>query len=390
MKPSGLRLTITAVAVITSIALAGCGSSHIAKSMDSSPQGPAALAVVTGDANSPRAVPPPSIDALIRRAFHESAALALIDAGGRPRLYSVSLGGDFGNADAYEAAENEQTSGVSHALGRVVPAASESDPWTAVTEAVGWLKGQGGGTLVVENSGVGTAGFLNYQEPGLLDADPGDLASFARAHDELPDASGLHAVLVGIGWTAPPQPDLGLPERSNLVAQWSALLKAAGATVSVDETPLTGPGPSSAPSVSVVHAPEIAWTAPPGICGTALNSAELHFLVGTSQLIDPETAKSALRQVVTDLQANQQVATITGTTSSEGGDAINLPLSRQRAEVAAQLMEAMGLPGSQIGPVVGLGSHFPGYIQDIGPDGTLLPGPAAENRQVIITWACKG
>ena len=51
-------------------------------------------------------------------------------------------------------------------------------------------------------------------------------------------------------------------------------------------------------------------------------------------------------------------------------------------------MESMGLPRSQIGQLIGLGSHFPGYVPDIGPGGVLLPGPAAENRQVIISWPC--
>jgi OOP family OmpA-OmpF porin len=390
MNKPVLRAIVAAGAVMAAlVGMTGCGSSPIAKSVDPSTQTPAALAIVTGDANSPRAVLTPSIEALIVGAFRKSATLALIDAGGRPRLYSVGLGGDFGNADAYEAAETEQISEVTQALGRVVPAEGQSDPWSAVTEAVGWLNGQGGGTLVIENSGLGTAGFLDYQEPGLLAADPDNLVSFAREHHELPNATGLHAVLTGVGWTAPPQPALGSPERANLVDQWTALLKASGATVRVDETPLTGPGPSGAPPVSVVHASEVAWTAPPGTCGTALNSTELHFVVGTAQLVDPDTAMSALRQVVTDLQGNHQVATITGTTSSEGGNEVNLPLSRQRAQVAAQLMESMGLSSSQIGSVVGLGSHFSGYVPDIGPDGTLLPGPAAENRQVIITWPCQ-
>ena len=89
-----------------------------------------------------------------------------------------------------------------------------------------------------------------------------------------------------------------------------------------------------------------------------------------------------------ELKANHQVASFTGTTSSEGGPAINVPLSQQRAQVTAQLMESMGLPRSQVGKVIGLGSHFPGYVPDIGPGGVLLPGPAAENRQVIISWPC--
>jgi outer membrane protein OmpA-like peptidoglycan-associated protein len=343
---------------------------------------------VSGDANSPSAIVTPTVEALLERAFRENAGLALVDAGGRPRFYSVSLGGDFGNADAYQAAESQQISQVTLALDRVVPNTGQSDPWTAVAEAVGWLQGQGGGTLVVENSGLGTVGFLNYLIPGLLDAAPTDLVAFARANRELPDAVGIRAVLLGIGWTASPQTKLGVTERSSLIAQWVGLLRAAGASVSIDETPLTGLGPADAPKVSIVRAPEINWTPPPGTCGQAFSSTELHFVVGTAKLLDPAIAIAALRHVVEELDGNHEAATITGTTSSEGGNAINLPLSRDRAEVAARLLESMGLPRSQIGKIVGLGSHFAGYVPDIGPGGVLLPGPAAENRQVIVTWAC--
>lgn len=33
----------------------------------------------------------------------------------------------------------------------------------------------------------------------------------------------------------------------------------------------------------------------------------------------------------------------------------------------------------------GLGWVFPGYENDQGPNGTLLPGPAEHNRSVIVT-----
>ena len=241
-----------------------------------------------------------------------------------------------------------------------------------MSEAIGWLHDQGGGTLVVENSGLGTTGFLNYRQPGLLEADPAELVTFAQAHHEEPDATGIKVILLGIGWTAPPQPALDAPERVNLLGQWAALLKAAGAQVTIDQTPLTDPAPPGAPKSRLVSTTEVIWDPPPGTCGTALNTTELHFIVGTAQLQDPAAATPVLQNVVAELKANHRVATITGT-SSEGGPAVNIPLSKKRAQATAQLMESAGLPRSQIGQVIGLGSHFPGYVPDIGPGVSCCP-----------------
>ena len=348
----------------------------------------AAVAVVTGDATSPLAVVTNGLVHALDRAFDRGAGFAVVDAGGRPKLYSVGLGGSFGNSDAREAAMAGMLALVAHALDRVVPRTPQSDPWTAVAEAVGWLQGQGGGTLFLENSGLGTTGFLNYRQAGLLDAAPQELVTFARAHHELPDARGLRVVLVGIGWTAEPQPPLGAPSRANLVAQWRALLRAAGASVSVDPTPLTGAGPAHAPRVSIVKLQETAWRPPDGTCGAAIDATELHFAVGTATLLDPAAAANVLQGLVPFLVAHHLVVSVTGTTSSEGGPAINDPLSTARAEKIAALLEQLGLPPAQIGSVVGLATRFQGFVPDTGPGGTLLPGPAAEDRQVILTWAC--
>jgi OOP family OmpA-OmpF porin len=377
-------LAATSIALVSGLAACGGGSPQVqAPAAD-----PAAVAVVTGDANSPAAIQTPAIEALLNRAFDHNAGFAVVDAGGRPHLFATTLGGTFGNSDAENAVRAEQVPAAIRALDTVIPATGESDPWTAVSEAIGWLHDQGGGTLVVENSGLGTTGFLNYRQAGLLEADPADLVAFAQAHHEEPDAAGIKVILLGIGWTALPQPALDTPERRSLISQWAALLKAAGAQVSIDHTPLTGPAPASAPRVSLVTTTQVIWNPPPGTCGTALNITELRFIVGTARLQDPAAATPVLRNVVAELKANRRVATITGTTSSEGGPAINIPLSEKRAHATAQLMESMRLPRSQIGQVIGLGSHFPGYIPDTGPGGVLLPGPAAENRQVIISWPC--
>jgi hypothetical protein len=183
------------------------------------PSSGAALAVITGDRNSPLAVLTPTLSTLMQRAVRRDAGFAIVDAGGRPRLFSVGLGAHLGNSDAENAVEQQQLSEAGQAIDRVTPTTAESDPWTAFDQAVGWLQGQGGGTVVVANSGLGTTGFLDYRQPGFLAAEPADLVAFARHAHELPDATGIDVVLLGIGWTTSPQPSLTGPERSNLVAQ---------------------------------------------------------------------------------------------------------------------------------------------------------------------------
>ena len=200
--PAAVKLAAIAAAIIALVSgLAACGGGS--PPVQAPATDPAAVAVVTGDATSPAAIETPTIEALLNRAFDRNAGFAVVDAGGRPQLYATKLGGTFGNPDAKNAALAEQMSAAIRALDKVIPATSESDPWTAVSEAIGWLHDQGGGTLVVENSGLGTTGFLNYRQPGLLEADPAELVTFAQAHHEEPDATGIKVILLGTGWTAP-------------------------------------------------------------------------------------------------------------------------------------------------------------------------------------------
>ena len=387
----GLRRCLAAAAAVLSVSAitAGCGIAQLASPTAARPGIATSLAVVTGDANSPAFQTTPEVGSLLAAAFEHRAPIAVIDAGGRPRVLAATLlGGDYGNSVARAAGRSAQLAAVTADLVRVAPSAAESDPWAAFTTAVDWVAGHGGGTVVVANAGLGTKGLLNYTQPGLLDAEPSQVVAFARTHHELPDAHGVRVVLAGIGWTSPPQAPLDQATRANLTTQWQALAVAAGATVTVDPTPQTDPAPHHAPPVTVIHPTAIAWQASAGTCGVALDNVHLRFVVGTANYANPAAARTTLRSIVKDLTTNHQPATVTGTTSSEGGYQLNERLSRSRATMTARTMESLGLPATQIAKTVGAGDQFPGYIPDTAPDGTLLPGPAAADRQVIITWPC--
>ena len=112
-------------------------------------------------------------------------------------------------------------------------------------------------TIVVLDSGLSTAGALDFTQGGVLQADPQGLAGDLAEAGQLPDLSGIEVILQGIGDTAPPQPRLGQRERDNLVAIWTAIVEAAGAAdVVVEKTPVEGQPSDDLPPVTPVPVPD--------------------------------------------------------------------------------------------------------------------------------------
>ena len=238
------------------------------------------------------------------------------------------------------------------------------------------------GNIIVVDSGLQTVAPLEYQQPGLLMAPSSDVVTFLRQQDLLPDLSGRHVLLSGFGYTASPQPALNEAQRANLIEQWTAIVTAGGGCVTVDPLPNTAPEIAALPPVSIVTPPA---TPVFSNCGTiALSDAgTIGFAAGTAKFRDPSAAKATLRQLADKLKQGAEHVTLIGSTSSEGGDAVNDPLSLARAKAVEAVLISLGIPASRI-TAVGDGSHWPGRVPDIGPDGSLLPAQAEQDREVIV------
>ena len=76
-------------------------------------------------------------------------------------------------------------------------------------------------------------------------------------------------------------------------------------------------------------------------------------------------------------------ATLTGTTARVGAPDGQIDLSERPAQAVLEELVDLGVPASAL-TAVGLGSEFPGYVPDHDAAGTLLPGPAAANRKVVV------
>jgi OmpA-OmpF porin, OOP family len=342
------------------------------------------LAVVVGArSNVPTENLPGLITPLLESAASNGQQISLVRIDGQPKVFTPpKFTTNAGNPAARQQALNTYLSEGVLPLFRVQLHAQvpQADVLTALDLAAA-ATGPNGNIIVVD-SGLQTTGVLNYRQPGLLMAPASDVVDFLQQKGLLPDLSGRHVLLAGFGYTASPQPTLDEAQRNNLVAQWEAIVKAGGGCVTVDPTPNTATEIPGLPAVGIVTPP-----ATPSFrnCGTFTleDAGSVGFVVGTANFRDSSAAQTTLQNLANTLKQGTEPIKLIGSTSSEGGDAINNPLSLARAEAVKSVLVSMGIPASRI-TVDGDGSHWPGRVNDIGPGGVLLPGPAEQDREVIV------
>lgn len=253
----------------------------------------------------------------------------------------------------------------------------------AIATAADELHPAGGGNLVVLDSGLQTTAPLDFTT-GLLADDPQTIASYLKNANELPDLQGIDVEFSGLGFTAAPQQALGIAGQNKVIQIWQAIASAAGAAcVTVDTT---APGSHAElpglPDVSVVIPPKP--VAVPRPCSvTDLNDANnVGFNFDSTTFRNPSGARATLKKLAGVINSAGESVALTGATSSEGSDQYNQQLSLERANAVKNVLVQLGVPASRI-TTVGDGSHLPGRLNDRGPNGQLLIGPAIQNRKVV-------
>ena len=337
-----------------------------------------------GRANAPIITDSPSLVAAINGAIENQAHLTIVDTGGQP---SVVQEGDLKqnaqNGPAQADERRDYLTNIGAALQGIRSTTPQANPLQALALVAGAVKAHGPtGTVVLADSGLQTTGALDYTKPGMLLADPDELAAAVGGAGQLPDLSGITVALTGIGDTVAPQQPLDTATRSRLQDQWAAMATAAGAgCVYVDPMPNSQQAPTGVPDVSEVTPPP-----PPSYDLTspiALGSNVLAYQDDSPELIDPEAAKVALAPLVAQLQDVPGQITLTGTTATGGTEQGRLTLSAQRAETAKVLLVAMGVDSDRI-RTTGVGTDFDDFQPDTDEAGNQIPEIAAQNRLVIV------
>jgi hypothetical protein len=132
-----------------------------------------------------------------------------------------------------------------------------------------------------------------------------------------------------------------------------------------------------------------AWpAASPGGVDTSVtfpNTGPLGFEAGTAKFRDPGAADTALTRLAGYLVTHPGAGIeVSGTTARAGVLVYDVTLSLARARTVTNVLVSLGAAPRQI-IALGLAWRFPGYVNDQGPNGTILPGPAEQNESVLIT-----
>lgn len=391
--PAALQ-ALAAMGLLTAFAT-GCSSSTAAPAnplAGTCLSGAAApLTIVVGErSNVPGVLFPDPLNTLITTAAHDRQPITLIRIDGTPRDFPLqrfttpdqNSGAISDDIDSYVAGVNKLIEGASKLSdGSTMHAAEpQADVLTALSLAAAATPR--GGNIIIIDSGLQTVGSLKYQVPGMLMSPPSDVVSFLHGKGLIPALTGRHVLLSGFGYTAPPQATLDLPEISNVAAQWAAIVKAGGACVTVDTSPNTSKELAGLPAVTTVPLP-----ASPTFktCGTVVlsDAGSVGFKDGVATFRDPAQAKATLSHLATVLKQGTEPIKLIGSTSSEGGDAINNPLSLNRAKAVRAVLVSLHVPATRI-TVVGEGAHYPGRVPDLGQGGQLLLPQAEQDREVIV------
>lgn len=398
------RVVATGAIALSAIFAAGCAGGQ--PKPDPSPSDPPPSSVpmpqactkdgpvvfaVAGRQNSPAPVLTGSMSSAAATATREGSPVGIVDVDGRPRLIMAGAFSDPGvNPAARQAAQQHFLGSLTSAVQRTRAVHPHVDALDALNVAGHAIRAacRHGGTIYLEDSGLQETGLVNFRQPGMLGASPAEVVSYLTHLHDLPSLAGMSVVLAGVGDTAPPQLPLSISQQDNVVAIWSAIARAGGASVRVDPAPLSGAAPAHVPSVSLVPIPaQPTWTLPSSSNTKFVfpDSGPVGFEPNTTVFRAPTAAMVALQPLARYLAANPSARIeLTGTTAHWGSLSGCKDLARRRAGKVKAVLVQLGAQPRQIA-TQGLGWRFPGYINDQGPDGSLLPGPAEHNRSVIVT-----
>lgn len=349
--------------------------------------GSAVTLVVGARANSPRTQLASELQLLVRRAALSQQKVQVVRIDGVPTVALTATFATSGNNDKLR--ERDLTNFVKQTtqfVSDLQPKEPEADILGALTKA-GQITPEGG-TIVLMDSGLATAGPLSYKNADMFGADPDQVVAFLTDQHLMPDLKGRNVVLTGLGDTADPQPQLAGNLHEQVGKLWRTVVTKAGAGCVGDlRAAPTRTATATTVAVSIVEPP-----APPTFvdCGTTVlaDSSAVGFIVGKAEFRDQAAAKSTLQSLATTLIGHTQQVTLIGTTSSEGSDADNQRLSELRSQAVKTVLVQLGVPDSRI-TAVGKGEHWQGREVDTTKDGVLIPTAAAHNRSVVVQLTCR-
>jgi len=261
----------------------------------------------------------------------------------------------------------------------------ESDLLQALRVAADSIRDlRGHRSITIVDSGLSTAGALDFTSPDLLDAVPREITDALGEAGALPDLSGMSVQFVGLGATAAPQQELGRIRQAQLEALWTTIAETAGASlVELEPLPASGEPTGDLPDVSPVPVP-------PGYdCQgnvMTITGGALSFHPYTDNWFDPATAESILRPIADQVKAGQYTALLEGYVADVRDESEQNMLSYLQAQAIADMWLTFDVPVQQL-TVVGRASTHPDRLPEVTPAGDFDPIAAESTRRIVLTFS---
>ena len=383
---SPLRILAPIVAAgLVAVALAGCSSSSSTGACSQSNK--RNIGVVAGStANEPATQLSASATAQLKAAGQTNGSVTIVIPSGKPQAMGTTLLGSTANdAIVCKSDQSNKLTQVTSYINGLKASTGEVDFLDSIDQAAQGLGSKSMGVIVV-GSGLQTVDPLDFAVSGLLTADPSKVAADLKSKGELPtDLSGVTVYWSGLGDVAGDQQPLTITARSNLQAIWSAIISAAGGTLSVLSEPASGSAASGLPAVTAVPVPATAtntdWSQP-----IVVRDSDLLFVKNTATFSDPTAAQKVLAGLVPSIEQNGQLITITGTASKDQAtsNTADLALSKERADAVKQALVSLGVSASLL-TTAGVGHEWCGFKSETDASGAYSDALAEQNRTVILT-----
>ena len=350
------------------------------------------LGVVAGStANAPTVSLPASASSQLAAAGKTNGSVTVVVPSGTPQVMgTTALGSSAQDAIVCQNDQRTKLTQITSYIDGLKASAPEVDFLGAIDQAARNLGSDPMGVVVV-GSGLQTTDPLNFAGTGLLYADPAQVVADLTARNLLPaDLKGVTVYWSGMGDVAGTQQPLTVPARSNLEAIWSAVIKAAGGTLSLLPEPASGSAAASLPAVTPVTVEAVAtktdWTKP-----VVIRNSDLLFTKDTAGFSDPAAAQKVLATLVPAIEQNGKTVTITGTASKDQAkdNTADTALSLKRAEAVKAALVALGVPAGSL-QTAGVGYEWCGWKNETDASGAYSDALAEQNRTVILTSAGVG